>query len=151
MKHVGLIVCLILSVSCTQQTKDGCKSLPELQNAIRSAYETGDGNRLIELTYEGKTPAKLKEARDSFLCSARFGLGESTLESCSVYELSEYTSKTSLPGTFEGRKLEWCFPPTHWIVLKTSRTSKGGQSKSTFTLECAVGKRNGYWFVAGTK
>jgi|GEM_PF-2919334 len=143
-----LIVACILS-GCASDSSTGCHTAEELHHAIRSAYTAGDGDRIIALTYEEGTPAELKDFGDRWLRDSRFGLGTATLDSCELHRFDDYTPSAQLPGSYKGQELAWCFPPTHWVVLKQSSTN--GNSKSSSSMEIAVGKKNNTWLIVGVK
>jgi len=149
MKILTILIIACCLSGCLSDSSTGSHTVEELHQEIRSAYVAGDGERIIALSYEEGTPTELKELGDRWLRDSRFGLGTATLDSCELHRFDEYTPSAQLPGSYKGKELSWCYPPTHWVVLKQSSTD--GNSKSSSTMELAVGKNNSSWHIVGVK
>ena len=133
---------LLCTISYSQET------IKELGERIELAAKARSAKDLKALRFTKGEPKDLSEAMD-----AMFALFEKkNLEASrpTIRTTNNHAPEMELPGSFQGKELEYLITPTHWIVISLS-SKEGEQPKSDFKITLPAVKVEDAWRIPGIK
>lgn len=133
---------LLCTLAHSQQTVE------ELSEKIEVASKEKSIKSLTDLRFTTGEPKELSSIMDAMF--ALFGQKRLHASKPMIYSVEDYTPKQKLPGSFQGRELEYLVPPTHWIVVTLSSADEE-QLTINVKLTIPTAKIDGVWRILGAK
>ncbi|EMB15333.1 secreted protein [Rhodopirellula europaea 6C] len=129
----------------------GNRQNPELEDlvaSVRNALESREADRLQRLFYTESQPEDLTAVFQQQIKSLVHN-DKLALREIQVCEFAEHEPDPPLPGEFNGSKLEFLRPPTHWIIANMG----GVDGKATISLELTfpATKIENHWMLLGSR
>lgn len=142
-KTISTFVCVMLcGLAYSQQTVE------ELGDKIELAAKAKSAKELRALCFTTGEPKELSDAMSSlFSVFERQNLQASEVM---IHTTKDHTPEMKLPGSFQGKELEYLIPPTHWIVIRLA-SKEGEQPKMDFKLTFPAVKVGDVWRIPGMK
>jgi hypothetical protein len=147
--HFKIIIAVLVSCFAGYGAEKGAGSVEELVKVVRVSFEKRYPEMLLRHFYVKGSPAEVSAAITNSIRTI-WGEGKWTATTVEAVRFAEYQSTTGVPGAFNGKKLEWLAPPTHWIVLK-AEAPKDEAAKGNMKVEFAVAEREKEWWLLGVK
>ena len=133
---------LLCTLAHSQQTVE------QLSEKIEAVNKAKSVESLKALRFTKGEPKELSEAMDAMI--ELFGRKDLDASEPEIHVFAERTPNPPLPGSFQGKELEYLVPPTHWIVVKLS-SPEGKQPKLSFVLTLPVATVDGVWRILGVR
>ena len=149
MRGAVFIAVLVTCFGCYGAEK-GARSLEELVKVVRTSYEKKDPANLLRHFYVKGSPAEVSAAITNTIRMI-WGEGRQALTTVEAVPFAGYQSTTGVPGAFNGKKLEWLTPPTHWIILKAELPKQEPAADGTLKVEFAVAAIEKEWWLLGVR
>jgi|APTNR8051073442_1049403.scaffolds.fasta_scaffold13044_1 hypothetical protein len=142
-KTISVFVTLMLcSLAYSQQTVD------ELGDKIESAAKAKSAKQLKALCFNTGEPKELTDAMSSLF--SVFEDQNLQASEAKIHSTKDHTPEVKLPGSFQGKELEYLIPPTHWIVISLS-SKEGENPKMNFKLSFPAVMVGDVWRIPGIK
>lgn len=133
---------MLCGLAYSQQTVE------ELGDKIELAAKAKSAKELRALCFTTGEPKELSDAMSSlFSVFERQNLQSSEVM---IHTTKDHTPEMKLPGSFQGKELEYLIPPTHWIVIRLA-SKEGEQPKMDFKLTFPAVKVGDVWRIPGMK
>ena len=133
---------MLCGLAYSQQTVD------ELGDKIEAAAKVKSAKGLKALCFNTGEPKELTDAMSSlFLIFEKQNLEASEAK---IHTAKDHTPEPKLPGSFQGKELDYLIPPTHWIVISLS-SKEGENPKMDFKLSFPAVKVGDVWRIPGIK
>lgn len=148
MRSAILILCFVVALSGFGAERRAM-SVEELARSLKESYVQRDPSVFLSHYYTNGSPPDVREAITNSI-AANWGVGKWVVKNVRVHSISDYQPTTGVPSEFNGKKLEWLIPPSHWIILETE-LPKDGSLSGQMKIELAVAKKDERWWIVGVR
>jgi hypothetical protein len=133
---------MVCTLAYSQQTVE------KLGEMMESAAKDKSAKAFKELLYSKGQPKDLTEATDAMY--AVFEQKNLHASKPQIHSIAEHHPDPNLPGSFQGKELEYLVNPTHWTVVSLS-SAEGANPKMNFKLTFPAAMVDGVWRIPGIK
>ena len=150
--HYKIIITVLVTCFCCYGAEKGAGSVEQLVKIVRTSYEKKDPATLLRHFYVKGSPAEVSAAITNTIRTV-WGEGKWAVTGVEAVPFAKYEPTTGVPGAFNGKKLEWLAPPTHWIILKGElpKETKEEAASGSLKVEFAVAEIEKEWWLLGVR
>jgi len=145
MKIAILVITCLFALAPFLSAQD---TVDELAKAIQTSFEKKSPEALGKLRYTKDGPEDLTKAMQPMLQLA--SKPDLEVPKPVVHKVADYTPKMELPGSINGKPLEYLVKPTHWIELPLS-SAPDANPQVSLKLVFPAAEVEGKWQIPGMK